>query len=86
MKQTTKSLLTALVVLGVAAAIGGAALWVTKDTEKQAAQKERSAKLFDGLDKSKVRPPGRPGAGAGCGERRPGRARGGPPAAAGAAE
>ena len=55
MKQTTKSLLTALVVLGVAAAIGGAALWVTKDTEKQAAQKERSAKLFDGLDKSKVR-------------------------------
>ena len=55
MKQTTRSLLTGLVVLGAAALIGGAALWVTKDAEKQAEQKEKSAKLFDGLDKSKVR-------------------------------
>src|SRR5207244_13615595 len=29
--------------------------WVTKDTEKQAEQKEKSARLFDGLDKSKAR-------------------------------
>ena len=55
MKQTTKSLATTLGVLLVAAAIGGVALWVTRDTEKKAAQKEKSAKLFDGLDKSKVR-------------------------------
>ena len=55
MKQTTRSLLTTLVVLGVAAAVGGAALWVTRDTEKKAEQKEKSAKLFEGLDKAKVR-------------------------------
>lgn len=55
MKQTTRSLLTMLVVLVVAAAIGGAALWVTRDTEKKAQQKEKSARLFDGFDKAKVR-------------------------------
>src|SRR5438093_4839331 len=55
MKQTTKSLVTTLGVLAAAAAVGGAALWVTRDTEKKAEQKEKSAKLFDGLDKSKVR-------------------------------
>ncbi|HYV65500.1 MAG TPA: DUF4340 domain-containing protein [Myxococcales bacterium] len=55
MKQTTRSLATTLGVLLLAAAIGGAALWVTRDTEKKAEQKEKSAKLFDGLDKSKVR-------------------------------
>ncbi|HYR20528.1 MAG TPA: DUF4340 domain-containing protein [Myxococcales bacterium] len=55
MKQTTKSLVTTLGVLALAAAIGGAALWVTRDTEKKAEQKEKSAKLFDGLDKAKVR-------------------------------
>src|SRR5256885_9537653 len=55
MKQTTRSLVTTLVVLAAAAAIGGAALWVTRDTEKKAEQKEKSAKLFDGLDKAKVR-------------------------------
>src|SRR3954469_14171287 len=55
MKQTTRSLVTTLVVLAAAAAIGGAALWVTRDTEKKAEQKEKSAKLFDGLDKAKAR-------------------------------
>ena len=55
MKQTTKSLVTTLGVLAAAAAIGGAALWVTRDTEKKAEQKEKSAKLFDGLDKAKAR-------------------------------
>src|SRR6266852_3408866 len=50
MKQTTKSLVTTLGVLALAAAIGGAALWVTRDTEKKAEQKEKSAKLFDELD------------------------------------
>jgi hypothetical protein len=55
MKQTTRSLVTTLGVLALAAAIGGAALWVTRDTEKKAEQKEKSAKLFDGLDKAKVR-------------------------------
>ena len=42
MKQTTKSLATTLGALLVAAAIGGVALWVTRDTEKKAAQKERA--------------------------------------------
>ena len=55
MKQTTRSLLTTLVVLVVAGAIGGAALWVTRDTEKKTQQKEKSAKLFDGFDKAKAR-------------------------------
>jgi hypothetical protein len=55
MKQTSRSLLTTLVVLAVAAAIGGAALWVTRDSEKATQQKEKSAKLFDGLDKTKAR-------------------------------
>ncbi|MFL5310972.1 MAG: DUF4340 domain-containing protein [Myxococcales bacterium] len=55
MKQTTRSLFTTLGVLVAAAAIGGAALWVTRDTEKKAQQKEKSAKLFEGLDKGKVR-------------------------------
>ena len=55
MKQTTRSLLTTLVVLVAAAAIGGAALWVTRDTEKKTQQKEKSAKLFDGFDKTKAR-------------------------------
>jgi len=54
MKQTTKSLVTTAAVLAAAAAIGGAALWVTRDTEKKAEQKEKSAKLFV-LDKAKVR-------------------------------
>ena len=55
MKQTTKSLVTTLGVLAAAAAIGGAAVWVTRDAEKKTEQKEKSAKLFDGLDKAKVR-------------------------------
>jgi hypothetical protein len=55
MKQTTKSLVTTLIVLGVAAAVGGTALWVTRDTEKKTEQKDKSAKLFAGLDKAKVR-------------------------------
>jgi Domain of unknown function (DUF4340) len=55
MKQTTRSLVTALIVLGIAAAVGGAAVWVTRDTEKKTEQKERSARLFEGLDKAKVR-------------------------------
>ena len=55
MKQTTRSLVTTLVVLAAAAAIGGAALWVTRDSEKKTEQKEKSAKLFDGLDKAKAR-------------------------------
>ena len=55
MKQTTKSLVTTLGALAAAAAIGGAAVWVTRDTEKKTEQKEKSAKLFDGLDKAKVR-------------------------------
>jgi hypothetical protein len=55
MKQTTRSLLTTLVVLVVAGAIGGAALWVTRDTEKKAQQKEKSAKLFDAFEKAKAR-------------------------------
>ena len=54
MKQTTKSLLTTGSVLVLAAAIGGAALWTRRDTEKKAEQKEKSAKLFD-VDKAKVR-------------------------------
>src|ERR1700674_2866564 len=55
MKQTTRSLLTTLVILAGGAAIGGVALWVNKDVQKQAEQKEKSAKVFDGLDRARVR-------------------------------
>jgi len=47
MKQTSKTLLGLLVLLVVAGAIGGAALWTGKDEEKKAEAKEKSAKLFD---------------------------------------
>jgi len=54
MKQTTKTLLGLLVLLLVAGAIGGAALWTGKDEQKKADAKEKSEKLFD-FDKSQVR-------------------------------
>jgi len=47
MKQTTKTLVGLLVLLLVAGAIGGAALWTGKDEEKKAEAKEKSEKLFD---------------------------------------
>src|SRR5882724_406085 len=54
MKQTTKTLLGLLVLLLVAGAIGGAALWTGKDEQKKAEAKEKSEKLFD-FDKSQVK-------------------------------
>ena len=47
MKQTTKTLIGLLVLLLVAGAIGGAAVWTGKDEEKKAEAKEKSEKLFD---------------------------------------
>jgi hypothetical protein len=55
MKQAHKSLFTTLGFLVVAGAIAGAALWVQKDVSKEETKKEKAAKVFDGLDKSKVR-------------------------------
>src|SRR4051812_7313139 len=55
MKQTHKSLVTTVGFLVVAGAIAFAALWVQKDVSKEETKKEKAAKVFDGLDKSKVR-------------------------------
>src|SRR3954471_19951552 len=55
MKQTHKSLLTTLAFVVVAGAIAGAAFWVKTDASKEETRKEKAAKVFDGLDKSKVR-------------------------------
>ncbi|MFL5375689.1 MAG: DUF4340 domain-containing protein [Myxococcales bacterium] len=55
MKQTHKSLLTTLAFVVVAGAIAGAAFWVKTDVSKEETRKEKAAKVFDGLDKSKVR-------------------------------
>jgi hypothetical protein len=55
MKQTHKSLLTTLGFLVVAGAIAGAAFWVQKDVSKEETRKEKAAKVFDGLDRSRVR-------------------------------
>jgi hypothetical protein len=54
MKQTTKTLLALLVLVAVAGAIGGAALWTGKDEKKKAEAKEKSEKLFD-FDKGHVK-------------------------------
>lgn len=54
MKQTTKTLVNAAVLVAVAGALGLAAVWVGKDEEKKTAEKEKSAKLFE-LDKAKLR-------------------------------
>src|SRR5438067_13264825 len=54
MKQTTKTLLGLLVLLLVAGAIGGAALWTGKDEQKKAEAKEKGEKLFD-FDKAQVK-------------------------------
>src|SRR3979409_614827 len=54
MKQTNKTLVSALAMLLVAAAIGGAALWASRDEEKKAAQKEKAEKLYD-FDKAQIR-------------------------------
>src|SRR5882762_6281410 len=54
MKQTTKTLLGLLVLLLVAGAIGGAAVWTGKDEQEKAEAKEKSEKLFD-FDKSQVK-------------------------------
>ena len=54
MKQTTKALLGLAVLVVVAGAIGGVALWSGKDEEKKAEAKEKSEKLFD-FDKAKVK-------------------------------
>ena len=54
MKQTTKTLLGLLVLLLVAGAIGGAALWTGKDEQEKAEAKEKSEKLFD-FDKAQVK-------------------------------
>jgi uncharacterized protein DUF4340 len=54
MKPTTKTLLGLLVLLLVAGAIGGAALWTGKDEQKKAEAKEKSEKLFD-FDKARVK-------------------------------
>lgn len=55
MKQTTKSLVWVLVLASVTLAIGFGAAWVGRDEEKKAEQKEKSARLFEGLERSKVR-------------------------------
>ena len=47
MKQTTKTLVGLLVLLLVAGAVGGVALWTGKEEQKKAEAKEKSEKLFD---------------------------------------
>jgi hypothetical protein len=47
MKQTTKTLVGLLVLLLVAGAVGGVALWTGKQEQKKAEAKEKSEKLFD---------------------------------------
>ena len=54
MKQTTKTLLGLLVLLVLAGAIGGVALWAGKDEAAKAEAKEKSEKLFD-FDKAHVK-------------------------------
>jgi Domain of unknown function (DUF4340) len=54
MKQTTRSLVTTLALLVVAAGIGGAALWANRSAEKETQKKENAAKIFD-VDAAKVR-------------------------------
>jgi hypothetical protein len=54
MKQTTRTLVTALAFLGAAGAVGLGALWVNKDEAKKAEVNEKSSKLF-GIDKAKAR-------------------------------
>jgi len=54
MKQTTKTLFGLLLLLLVAGAIGGAALWTGKDEQKKTEAKEKSEKLFD-FDKAKAK-------------------------------
>jgi len=54
MKQTTKTLLGLVVLLVVAGAVGGAALWTGKDEAKKAEAREKSEKLFD-FDKAHVK-------------------------------
>jgi hypothetical protein len=54
MKQTTRTLVTALAFLCVAGAVGVGALWVGKDEAKKAEVKEKSGKLFE-IDRAKVR-------------------------------
>jgi hypothetical protein len=55
MKQTSKSLLTTVGFLVVASGIAGAAFWVRKDVSKEETKKQNAAKVFDGLDRAKVR-------------------------------
>jgi Domain of unknown function (DUF4340) len=54
MKQTTKSLVTALAAVVAAGAVGLGALWVSRDETRKTAAKEQSAKLF-AIDKDKAR-------------------------------
>ncbi|GAC1543654.1 MAG: hypothetical protein NVS2B9_10840 [Myxococcales bacterium] len=54
LKQTTRTLITALVALGAAAAVGLGALWVNRDETRKTAAKDQSAKLF-AVDKDKAR-------------------------------
>jgi hypothetical protein len=54
MKQTYKTLLGLVVLLVVAGAVGGVALWTGKDEQKKAEAKEKSEKLFD-FDKAQAR-------------------------------
>src|SRR4051812_40957446 len=54
MKQTTRSLVTTLALLVVAAGIAGAALWANRSSQKETQQKETAAKLF-AVEAAKVR-------------------------------
>jgi hypothetical protein len=54
MKQTTRTLVTALAFLGAAGAVGLGAVWVNKDEAKKAEVKEKSSKLFE-VDRAKAR-------------------------------
>jgi Domain of unknown function (DUF4340) len=54
MKQTTKSLVTALAAVVAAGAVGLGALWVSRDETRKTTAKEQSAKLF-AIDKDKAR-------------------------------
>jgi hypothetical protein len=54
MKQTTRTLVTALAFLCAAGAVGLGALWVNKDEAKKVELNEKSSKLFE-IDRAKVR-------------------------------
>src|SRR5438552_1811997 len=54
MKQTTKTLVSLVGLLVVAAAIGGIARWAQKDEDAKTEAKEKSEKLFD-FDKAHAR-------------------------------